>query len=465
MIHSGREEEGFEWILSRQRQRPDDACGYYLAAQGYLSSDLGSPDEEERNSLGQQLLEQGLDLNYGSHDDVARRFCRAAMYGVRAAQRVMDGGYVGAAFDGKKMRRTMLDLLEEHPDFTDCKFWLGTYDYYAAILPKYIKFFRTLLFLPNGDRERGIAELDEATRRGVFEKYSAYWVLSGVHDEQEQPDKRQALLERFHAAYPDDVGAAGELAQNLAFAKPPELEQGVAILQQFIERLEASEGSHVRLRLFDLRYALGRIYLRSHEYERARPELEEALALGRDDERNALRAGELLISGLNVSGRHAEALEEFSELEALYPEAERLESLKRKVNEYDEASSRLALAVAPARQLVLEGKIDEAETKYQELLRQHNGAAQIQFWIAEMYFGDEQWTRAEARYRKVVEQAPQMPTFAAPFTHIRLGQICDLTNRRREAKQHYRTARDTAGHYERFVTFAEHFLKNRYSRG
>ena len=98
-------------------------------------------------------------------------------------------------------------------------------------------------------------------------------------------------------------------------------------------------------------------------------------------------------------------------------------------------------------------------------MRQHNGAALIQFWIAEMYFGDEQWTRAEARYKKVVELAPQMPTFAVPFTHIRLGQICDLTNRRSEAKQHYRTTRDTAGHYKRFVTFAERFLKNRYSRG
>ena len=227
MIHAGRQEEGFEWILERQRQRPEDPCGYYLAAQGYLGDDLGSPDEEERVSLGKQLLEQGLGLDNGPPGDVARRFCKGAMYGVRAAQRVENGGYLGAAFDGKKMRRTMLDLLKEHPDFVDCKFWLGTYNYYAAVLPKYIKFFRTLLFLPSGDRDRGIAQLEEATRRGVFEKYNAHWVLSGVYDEQEQPGKKLELLERFNVAYPADVGAARELAQNLALAEPRELEKGV----------------------------------------------------------------------------------------------------------------------------------------------------------------------------------------------------------------------------------------------
>jgi len=286
MIHSGQEDAGFEWILDRHGQRPEDPCGYYLAAQGYLNYDLGSRDEEERDSLGRQLLDQGLDLDDG---DVASRFCKGAMYGVRAERRVTQGSYLGAAFDGKKMRRVMLDLLEEQPAFVDCKFYLGVYDYYAAILPKYIKFFRTLLFLPSGDRDRGIAELDEATRRGVLEKFNAHWVLSGVYDEQGQPDKKRELLRRFHEAYPDDVSAARSLAYNLALTEPREPGPGVEILQEFIQRLEGTEGPQADRKRVDLLYALGRIYTRSYDYEQARPELREALALGRDDERQALR--------------------------------------------------------------------------------------------------------------------------------------------------------------------------------
>ena len=85
--------------------------------------------------------------------------------------------------------------------------------------------------------------------------------------------------------------------------------------------------------------------------------------------------------------------------------------------------------------------------------------------MAEMYFGEEQWSRSEARFRKVAELAPEKPTFAVSFTQIRLGQICDLTDRRSDAKKHYRKARDTAGPYKRYARAAEHFLKNRYSRG
>jgi len=464
MIHAGREEAGFEWILKRQREHPEDACGYYLAVQGYLNYDLGGPDKQQRDALGEQFLERGLDLDEASPGDVARRFCRGALYGTRAAHRVDQGSYVGAAFDGKKMRRVMLDLVQEHPDFVDCRFWLGTYDYYAAVLPNFIKFFRTLLFLPKGDRDRGIAELDEASRLGSLEKYNAHWVLSGVYDEQKQPEQKQQILQRFHAAYPDNVGAARALAQHLALAEPRELQQGVEILRQFIERLEATEGSHVLPRLFDSRFALGRIYFRGHDYEPALSELREALRLGGDDERRALQAGELLISTLNVSGRHAEALEIFREMQGRYPEAQRLETLEREAFEYDEASSRLSLSLAPAKRLAWAGKTEEAEARYKELLREHDGDPQIHLFMAEMYFGDEQWTRSEARFRKVAELAPEMPTFAVSFTEIRLGQICDLTDRRSEAKKHYRKARDTAGPYKRFARAAEHFLKNRYSR-
>jgi len=461
MIWTGRSDAGFEWILDRHRQRPEDPCGYYFAAQGYLNYELGSPDEEERDSLGREMLDRGLDLDDG---DVASRFCKGAMHGVRAEQRVSKGSYLGAAFDGKKMRRVMLDLLEEQPALVDCQFYLGVYDYYAAVLPKYIKFFRTLLFLPSGDRERGIAELDEATRRGILERYNAHWVLSSVYDQEQQPDETRTLLRRFHETYPDDVGATTALAWNLALVEPREPEAGVAVLQESIRRLEAGERSQSAAQRVDLRFALGQIHARSFDYEQAVPELSEALALGRDDERQALRAGELLISTLNQSGRHAEAVEIFHDLERSYPEAGRMESLRREAFEYDEASSRLASLIAPVRRLAWEGKIEEADARYRELLREHDGAAQIHLFMGEMYFGEEQWPRSEARFNKVAELAPATPTFAVSFTQIRLGQICDLTDRRSDAKKHYRMARDTAGPYESYARAAKHFLKNRYTR-
>ena len=137
--------------------------------------------------------------------------------------------------------------------------------------------------------------------------------------------------------------------------------------------------------------------------------------------------------------------------------------MNREAFKYNEASSRLALALVPAKRLVWEGKIAEAEARYKELLREHDGDAQIHLFMAEMYFQEEQWSRSEARFNKVAQLAPETPTFAILFTKIRLGQIYDLTDRRGAAKKHYRSVRDTAGPYKSYVRAAEYYLKNRYS--
>jgi hypothetical protein len=86
----------------------------------------------------------------------------------------------------------------------------------------------------------------------------------------------------------------------------------------------------------------------------------------------------------------------------------------------------------------------------------------VHLWLAELLFGERRWAQAEARYREIAELAPEMPKFIAPFTALRLGQICDLTDRRGEAKRHYTRARDLAGDYDRYVSAAEFLLKNRY---
>jgi tetratricopeptide (TPR) repeat protein len=460
MVHQGRHEEGLGWVLARQGERSDDICGDYFAALLYLEYELGGSDEVQSKELGMQHLERGLNRKYA--DDVGSRFCRGALRGLRSSQRVQDGSYVGAAFDGKKMRRIMLDLMDEYPSCVDCKFWLGVYDYYAAVLPRYIKFFRTFLFLPKGDAVRGIAELEEASRRGTFDRYNAHWVLSGIYQEEENPDARRDVLQRLTAAYPDDVDAASALARNYSQVEPRDPDGGTAIMERLIARLEGIEDDYARRRLVDARYDLGRLYSRSYRTEDAVPEFREALLLASGDQRQELRVGEGLIRTLNVTGRHAEAVNLFGELERRYPEAD-LRTLRREAGAFDAETSREMRELLPARRLAWNDEIDEAEALYKRLLAEHGGSPQIHFWLAELYFGKQRWTESEARFKRVAEQAPDMPTYAVPFTQLRLGQIADTTDRRGEAKDYYRRARDDAGDYDRFRSAAEHFLKNRYS--
>ena len=66
---------------------------------------------------------------------------------------------------------------------------------------------------------------------------------------------------------------------------------------------------------------------------------------------------------------------------------------------------------------------------------------------------------------KAVAGDPALPSYVLPYGRLMLGQICDLTDRRHEAKAFYRQAEESAGGYDGVRRAAEHFLKNPYTRG
>ena len=55
-----------------------------------------------------------------------------------------------------------------------------------------------------------------------------------------------------------------------------------------------------------------------------------------------------------------------------------------------------------------------------------------------------------------------MPTYIVPYGYLQLGQICDATGRRREAKKHYRAAVKAADDFTGLRNSAKGYLKEPY---
>jgi tetratricopeptide (TPR) repeat protein len=462
LLHEARETEAVSWFEARRRERPDDPCAWYFLALVY--DEFGYEGEDGRPD-GAKLIEQGLEIaERNRSDEPGARYCEGALYGMRTVDRVQNGKYLGAALDGKRFRRIMLDLGEEHPEFVDTRFWVGTYDYGADVLPGYIKFFKTLMFLPGGDMERGLEQLEAAAARGVLDRFNAHFLLAGFYQEQGREDDRRRVLEQLVATYPEFPWARVLLAWSLVVDDPPGFERAFALHAEAVARAVARDGEDAGRLLRQIRSSLARLHQRALDHAAAVEILAPLYAAARDerDEGRETALALPLVTSLNRMGRHDEAVEIFEQILERYPESVAIDRLRLMVEQLDGGTGEVYAAAIPARKLARDGKLREAEAAFRRLLERYPDHPEIHFRMGEVYLEAERYAQAEAHFSRAIADEPALPTYVVPYGRLRLGQICDLTDRRREARTYYRLARESAAGYEQVEHTAKRYLKKRY---
>ncbi len=145
----------FAWLLSRMQD--------YYAKKDY--------NEIIRylnyaNSLADKRIKK-------NEKDVEALFYKAAINGLTAYIEGLKESWWNVAMRGKEMRNYAKRILEIQPDNPDALYFIGFYDYFADTLPSIQKFFRTLLFIPGGNKKRGLEELQIASQQGYFTKLEA----------------------------------------------------------------------------------------------------------------------------------------------------------------------------------------------------------------------------------------------------------------------------------------------------
>jgi tetratricopeptide (TPR) repeat protein len=148
------------------------------------------PDEPQANFyLGQALLEMMV------IDGMARRFYKAGKKG-EEARRLLERG------------------LALDPSFVDAKLPLGVYYYYASIATRYIPFLRWLWFVPKGDRDTGIAYMEEVNREGDLLRFEAGARLAGLYIYvEERPELAEPILLELSRRHPQNSALRFELIE------------------------------------------------------------------------------------------------------------------------------------------------------------------------------------------------------------------------------------------------------------
>lgn len=142
-------------------------------------------------------------------------FFLGAAYGSRVQWRVLRGERLAAARDGKRIKESLERALALDPTLEDAYFGIGMYRYYADLVPTVLKFFRWLLFLPGGDRERGLHEMQQAREQGTLLRGETDFQLHLIYIwYEDRVDEALALLADLRRRYPHNplfLQAAAEI--------------------------------------------------------------------------------------------------------------------------------------------------------------------------------------------------------------------------------------------------------------
>ena len=112
--------------------------------------------------------------------------------------------FLSAGSRGEEARGHLERALELDPQLVDAKHPLGMYYYYASALPRVLKWFRWLWFVPSGDGPTGLRYVREVAASSAVYSLPAQFILSNIYANYESDGAEQALeiIARLQQRFP-----------------------------------------------------------------------------------------------------------------------------------------------------------------------------------------------------------------------------------------------------------------------
>ena len=250
LIYSLRLEEAdrhFERIVAAE---PDNPVGHFFLAMVTWWRVLVDLDSTAHDQAFYELLEDCIQvcdrrLEQNPLDFDAVLFKGGAI-GFRGRLRGNRGEYLKAAADGLKCLPLLRKSRELEPANKDILFGQGIYNYFAEVIPRRYPIVRpVMVFLPDGDREKGLELIETVVREGQYARTEAAYFLAQIHRMfEEDPLAALKYLEYLHGRYPDNALFHRYRARTLA--EVGRWSRAVPLYEEYVERTQADQaGYHV----------------------------------------------------------------------------------------------------------------------------------------------------------------------------------------------------------------------------
>ncbi|HEV8335976.1 MAG TPA: tetratricopeptide repeat protein [Candidatus Polarisedimenticolia bacterium] len=444
-LHQGRFTEGQSRFREFAERSPQDPRGpLFLAfAEWWKLLQLRgvgeSPSMELQLQEAIRLSQEKLQEAPGDPETLANlgtSYIFLAQY--RAAQRKV----FRAAVAAKKGKSLLEEALRSNPELIDSRFGLGAYNYYADKVNALVKGLRTMMFLPGGNSEMGLAQLQEVASRGRYFRTEAHLLLAIIYQGRHERRYRKSLeeLRAALALNPDSpvmLMSLGEL--EIRLGRYPEaqatLRRAVRVSRTSSDRDRSELGRLSRILLSD---SLD-LALRCPE---ALDELE--TALNGEEVPPEFRARALAVA-TRASTRLGDARRLQKIYAALGVTTDEAAALKKQYGAA-ESSGEVARSIDPALKMMETNQWDGALRLLGEAAKLHPGSPEIRLHQARALFEQRKWKEAETALRGIpASGGGAAPGWVVGWRDLYLGRSLLALGRRSEARSLYGRAADTDG--------------------
>ena len=313
-----------------------------------------------------------------------------------------------AASAAKKGKAFLEKAVLLNPQLVDAQFGLGAYNYYADKVSLLVKGLRSLMFLPGGDSDKGLAQLQEVAQRGRYFRTEAHLLLAVIYQSRHEQRYRLALdhLDAaldLNAASPLIQGSIGEL--QLRLGNYPESH---AVFESAIARCAASSDRDQEALGHLLQVLLADSLDLSLHSASALSELQASM-------KGYSFQADWRSRALGVAARASFRLGDTDALEQIYralnATQEERSALRTRYGNPAWNDPSLARSLSPVLSKMESGPSNAALPLINALLEEYPNAPELLFHRGRLSFQDGQWGEAQSWLAKI----PESPSTTAPW--------------------------------------------------
>lgn len=342
-----------------------------------------------------------------------------------AAYHADQGNWLRAYWFGKDGLEHLERVAAADSSYYDAYLGLGLYHYYADVMPRFLKTVTSILGI-EGDRKRGLQELQLAAEKGVYSKAEALFFLVNINIEMEK-DNEQALnySRRLVKLYPKGfLLLHGEVLQRNGYH-----EQAIDCFKKVIAEFEDS-----RFPFFVMWacYDLANAYFELNEFEKSTTYCEQVLDLLPKSSRNL----EWMFARCNFRiAENYEMLEKPAQATTFYKRVEKSghrSSYELGQQRLKKPLSKLRIEMIKGQNLARSLQFEKAVAAYEQILRDtsfnDDDAAvtelipEIHHYLGKIYHAKQDYDKAISEFDTTLACDDIQGRALTAWTHFYLGK-------------------------------------------
>jgi tetratricopeptide (TPR) repeat protein len=255
------------------RLRPSHPPGHFFLAMVDWWRILINLESERYDARFLAALDRVVDmcdsLLERNEDDVTAIFFKGGSIGFQGRLLFHRNDYLEAANAGRRALPLVQEASSLDPNNYDVLLGSGIYNYYAEVVPEQYPFVKPLLlFLPAGDRKKGLEQLTLASERATYASVEAtYFLLQAYYFHERDYPKSLAIARKLHADFPNNMLFHRYVGR--AYVSLGNWEEATAVFTEILRRAEQGQPGYGRAIEREAVYYIAMNHMQARRYEQA----------------------------------------------------------------------------------------------------------------------------------------------------------------------------------------------------